>query len=93
MISESGITIKRAIDYLESEIIKMKEIIDILKEKLDTIDNKLSYLIDYETGNWEIKNKQMIFKNREGKILAKFDLFNKDGEKSEIDVYKRVRVE
>ncbi len=46
-----------------------------------------------ETGKWEILNNQMIFyKDDNVTEIMRFDLFDKNGNPSEVDVFKRERV-
>ncbi len=42
-------------------------------------------------GNWEIREKQMIFYDLEGNELARFDLFDKYGNPSDVNVFARKR--
>jgi len=64
----------------------------IVAEGLLHITDTLKTLIDVQMGNWEIKNKQMIFYKVDGSELMRFDLYDKDGNKTTFGVVKRVRV-
>lgn len=58
---------------------------------LKKINNDLSTLMDFQMGNWEIKDNQMIFYKRNGDILAEFNLLNKYDVPTESSVYKRIK--
>jgi len=50
-------------------------------------------LIDFQAGNWEIKDKQMIFYDLDGNELARFNLYNKFGQLSDTSIFKREKLE
>ena len=52
----------------------------------------LEKFYDIEAGNWKIENNQMIFYKIDGSELMRFDLFDKNGNPSESDVFERRRV-
>ena len=56
------------------------------------VTDTLQTLIDAQMGNWEITNNQMIFYRVDGSELMRFDLYDKDGNKTSFGVVKRVRV-
>ena len=58
---------------------------------IQDIKTMLNILLDVEQGNWEILNNQMIFYKRDGSELMRFNLYDKSGQPSETNVYKRVR--
>ena len=53
----------------------------------------LSEVYNIEKGNWEINNNQMIFKDINNDEMFRVDLFDKNGNPSMSEVFKRVRVE
>lgn len=55
---------------------------------MDSIDE----LLDIEEGNWEIKDKQMVFYKRDGSELMRFNLSDKSGHPTEVNVFKRERI-
>jgi len=58
-----------------------------------SIDENSEFIKDIEGGKWEIINNQMIFyKSDNTTEVARFNLFDKNGNPSEIDLYKRERV-
>lgn len=61
-------------------------------EGLLHITDTFKTLIDAQMGNWEIKENQMIFYKVDGSELMRFDLYDKDGNKTTFGVVKRVRV-
>ena len=63
-----------------------------MKNKIDEIRDIVGELKNMEMGNWEIKDNQMIFYDLDGNELAKYNLFDKSGLASEINVFKRIKV-
>ena len=55
------------------------------------LESKIDILLDVEQGDWEIRDNQMIFYKRNGDELMRFDLYDKAGLPSEINVFRRVR--
>jgi len=53
------------------------------------IVQKLQDLIDIEKGEWFINNNQMIFYRIDGTEMMRFNLFDKYGEPSEVNIFKR----
>ena len=84
-------TIKEDIDYLKAEIEKLKATNTTLGNILSTLVTHTNYLIQYQTGSWEIKNKQMIFYNLDGDVLETYDLFNANNIPTNTSVFKRVK--
>ena len=74
----SNTSINNARDSIITEIHANKDLIDLL--------------LKAETGNWEIKDNQWIYYDKDGNELFKFNLYDKDGKPSETNVYKRVRI-
>jgi len=75
-----------------------KETLELVFSKFDTIienqarlEQKLDYLIAYQTGDWEIKEKQMLFFDLNKEILETYDLFNANGNPTNTSVFKRVK--
>lgn len=55
--------------------------------------SSLVFLMNERGGGWEIKEKQMIFYKEDNETeIMRFNLFNKNGEPAEKNVYKRERV-
>lgn len=52
----------------------------------------INEILDVEEGNWEIKDNQMIFYRRDGTELIRFNLYDKLGNLTELNAYKRQRV-
>jgi hypothetical protein len=48
---------------------------------------------DVQLGNWKIDNRQMIMYTKSGEELARFDLFDFQGNKTSVNVAERVRVD
>jgi hypothetical protein len=92
MLSDSGRTIKEVIDILETKVAELESLTQEIKESLTIIHAKLDTLLDIEQGNWKIENYQMIFFDRQGNELMRFDLKDKQGRPTELEVFERVRV-
>lgn len=86
-------TIKEYILELERRLENMERAYEELAQTTREIKAIVKELKNMQFGNWEIKNKQMIFYDLDGNELAKFNLFDKNGEPSEINVFARRRVE
>jgi len=84
-------TIKDYILELEDRLQNMEDAYNELKATTQDIKAIVTDIKNLEFGNWEIKNNQMFFYDLEGAELAKFDLFDKFGKPSEINVFKRER--
>lgn len=54
-------------------------------------ENILDKLYNNIFGNWEIKDKQMIFYDLKGNELVRYKLFDKAGNPTEVAVVKRVK--
>jgi len=52
----------------------------------------IDLLLKVETGNWEIKDNQWIYYDDAGNELFRFNLYDKSGKPSEINVYKREKI-
>ena len=65
-----------------------------LIDRIDNLHTKVDTLLDIEQGNWEIdpNTKQMIFYDRNGNELMRFNLYDRFGHPSDINVYRRVKV-
>jgi len=60
-------------------------------QSLDMI-SAVQFLKDVEGGKWEIENNKMVFYKEDNTTeVAKFNLYNKQGQPTEVDVYKRTR--
>ena len=86
-------TIKEYILNLDKRLKAMEEAYQELLTITKEIRNIVNELKHMQFGNWEIKNKQMIFYDLEGNELARFNLYNKDGKPSDLMVFRRERVE
>jgi hypothetical protein len=62
------------------------------REETQYLREYLEKFYDIEAGNWKIENNQMIFYKIDGSELMRFDLFDKNGNPSENDVFERRRV-
>lgn len=74
--------------------------IDDLKTSIDDSVNASSQMVsdvnrilDYNEGNWEIDNHQMIFHRKDGSELARFNLLDKNNNPSSMHVFKRELVQ
>lgn len=56
------------------------------------LETMLNALLDVEMGNWKIVNNQMVFYKRDGTELMRFNLFDKNGQPSETNVFERRKV-
>ena len=86
-------TIKDYILELEKRLTNMENAYNDLLQTTNEIKNIVTDLKNMQFGNWEIKDKQMIFYDLEGNELARFNLYDKNDLPSEINVFKRKRVE
>ena len=93
MLSDSGLTIKEVIDTLEQRIKTMEETTKVIQTNLGSIESKLDTLLDIEQGNWKIENNQMIFYRRNGEELMRFNLKDKKGEPTEVEIFERERID
>jgi hypothetical protein len=82
-----------------SDLSQVISLLNTLDTKMTGVDNKvtilqedISLLVDIDSGNWEIVNNQMIFKNTDNIEILKFDLFNSVGIKSSRGITKRTRI-
>ena len=68
--------------------------IDNINSLVSQISDNIDTLLDIEQGDWEIdaNTKQMIFYDRNGHELMRFNLYDKDGNLSDKNVYRRERV-
>ncbi len=66
---------------------------DVVADALLHIKETLKRLIDAQFGNWEIKDKQMIFYKVNGEELMRFDLYDKEGKRTTFGAVRRERVE
>lgn len=58
----------------------------------ENIINKISMLYNISVGDWEIRNNQMIFYDSDNNEILKFDLKNKKGKPSDLEVFSRIKV-
>jgi len=70
------------------------DVSDLAKEStVQAIKQAVDFIKGIEGGRWKIENNQMIFYDEDNSTeLARFDLFDKDGNPSEENVYERRRV-
>lgn len=81
-----------AIAITESAIGDIGSVIDIIANDISDIKVDIGTILDVQTGNWEIKNNQMIFYKANGIELMRFNLRDKQGTLSEDRVFKREKV-
>ena len=62
------------------------------RQETEYLKEYLALFYDIEAGNWKIENNQMIFYKIDGSELMRFDLFDRDGNPSESNVFERRRV-
>lgn len=84
-------TIKEYINDLEQRLSNMEDAYVQLKENTDAIRQIVTELKNLQFGNWEVKDKQMIFYDLDNNELARFNLYNKYGKPSDTNVAKRVK--
>jgi len=87
------LTIKEYILNLDERLKAMEEAYQELLKMTKEIKSIVTDLKNMQFGNWEIKDKQMIFYDLDGNELARFNLYDKDGKPSDVAVFKRERVE
>ena len=85
-------TVKEYITSIEDKVIEIKEIVNNLQVDLSEIKQGISFLKDAQAGNWEITDDQMIFYALDGSELMRFDLYNRNGQKTSRNVVKRIKV-
>ena len=82
-------TIKEYILDLEERLTKMEvaynEMIDIVKDT----NLKVTDLKNMQFGNWEIKDNKMYFYDLDNNLLAEYNLFDKNNNPTNINVFKR----
>ena len=99
--SSGGVDIAALVNAIWNELVASHNIdssfgkyIQEIKAKTDTIDwNTITFLWDVAGGKREIVNNQEIFYKSDGITeVARFNLFDKNGQPSMTEVYKRERV-
>jgi len=62
-------------------------------DKITTMETLLTFIGDIEGGRWRIENNQMIFYKADNITeVARFNLYDEDGQPAAIDVFQRRRV-
>ena len=62
-------------------------------DKIPSLESLLAFISSIEGGRWRIVNNQMIFYEDDNVTeVARFNLFDSDGQPAETDVFERVRV-
>ena len=74
------------------ELKKNNKLVDIKCVDIVNQSDKIDMLLDAQFGNWEIKNNKMYI-YKDGKILFEYNLYNKLGEPTEDNVFKRILVD
>ena len=71
----------------------MEDAYNELLDKTNLILSLVQDIKEYQEGNWEIKNNQMIFYDKDNNVLAKYNLYDNNGNLNASRVFKRVKVE
>jgi hypothetical protein len=66
--------------------------LNIMEDKLDDININIHRLLDIQEGNWKILDYQMVFYTRTGQELLRYNLFDKEGTLSDVEVFSREKV-
>jgi hypothetical protein len=78
---------------IEAKIDIIDTNVDTVVADVATIKLDVAFLKQYESGNWEIVNNQMIFYDTDGVTpLRTYNLFNRLGAPADVDTYKREKV-
>ena len=75
-------TTKEHILYIEQKLSDIEDIVSDIKDIVTDLKNM-------QFGNWEVKDNQMLFYDLDGNLLTVYNLYNKKGKPSEVNVYKR----
>lgn len=86
------LTVKERVEALEERLEAMQEACLTLLDRTVRIEAAVDRLTQLQLGDWEIKEKQMIFYDTQGIEIARFDLFDRYGNPSDTNVFKRRRV-
>jgi len=72
---------------------KTKEKIEVTQKDMQHTKRQADFIRNIEEGRWLIKKNQMIFYGADNKtVIAKFNLYDKDGRPTEQNVFERRRV-
>lgn len=87
-LGDGGTVLSEEDRYVQAEIDEVD-----FPQKIDEILDALTFLKDIEGGKWQIINNQMIFfKSDNVTEVARFNLYDKVGSPSEINVVMRTRI-
>lgn len=92
----SHITLRiEGLDVLDVKTKEIKTVADQLKVIADNLDKHVQRLIDIEQGEWRIENNQLLFTHPTdpNDILARFDLYDNNGQPTSNNPFKRSVVE
>ena len=90
--SSSHITLRlEGLDILDEKTKEIKTVADQLKTIADRLDGHVQRLIDIEQGEWRIENNQLLFTHPTdpNDILARFDLYDNNGQPTSNNPFKR----
>lgn len=65
--------------------------ISTIISKINNVESITSTILNIEQGTWEINNNQMIFYDPDGNEIMRFDLLDKEGNPTDINVFTRRR--
>ena len=77
---------------IESKIDTIDSNVDVIGSIVGDIQTKVTTINHVESGNWEIKNNQMIFYKTDGSELMRFNLLDSSGVPTMTNVFKRAKV-
>jgi len=88
-----GADIKATLDNEKVDLDdKTKKKIEVTQKDIEHTKRQADFIRNIEEGRWLIKNNQMIFYGADNKtIVAKFNLYDKDGQPTEQNVFERRR--
>lgn len=85
-------TIKQEIENLKKVNESLSNIINLQNSQILELHTKIDYLIEYQTGNWKIKDKKMTFYKLNNEVLEEYDLLNANGKPTNTSVFERVKL-
>jgi len=77
------------IDFTETDRTKLNSLQNYDDTELKSMINTM---LDVLQGDWEVKDNQMIFYDRNGNELMRFNLFNQIGQPTMTDIFKRTKI-
>lgn len=85
-------TIKQEVENLKKVNESLSNIINLQNSQILELHTKIDYLIEYQTGNWKIKDKKMTFYKLNNEVLEEYDLLNANGKPTNTSVFERVKL-